>query len=585
MGFDTKAPLNSFTVNPYATLGGFNTYAGGLEVDSGATPVGKAFFDAQYETSDGYLTNAAEKRQNFMFKDVYDGVENLTVTVVSSVNRAFEYTTQGTTLANIQAFGPNFGLGTNPKVQNYYGYQPSNYTADFEYLQAKYKINEVWSFDNTVYTDSFEHRYTESSDASDTVQADDTVTNYSPTKIGTKVSTLNDVPGKVTDAYFRAYGDIARLVGEMPFGEVKAGVWYEKNNDSRNSYGSDLTLGSLPTVGKYGTPYTYNISDSLQAIQPYIEVDWKVSPDFTITPGVRYVDDQRSLTALLNKIKPPAPSNYTETYTAVLPSIAGRYTIMPGWTAYAQAAAGFLAPPINLLEVVGSPTSIKPENTWNYQAGTNFKKGRWIVGADVYYIDFSNYITTYTVTAANTPGATAQEVGTSQYTNSGGAIYEGVELEAQYVLDHGFSLYGNATYNSAKHKGTNVWLPEAPESTAAAGILYDDRHGPYASIIGKWIGPRYGLDVPVENPSILKNEFGFDGYWTADLAAGWRFNDVTPWMKNFTASVKISNLFDNREIDDYAGQQAATSTAFPNGAPLFWTVAGRSFFVNLSASF
>ena len=49
--------------------------------------------------------------------------------------------------------------------------------------------------------------------------------------------------------------------------------------------------------------------------------------------------------------------------------------------------------------------------------------------------------------------------------------------------------------------------------------------------------------------------------------------------------MKVSNLFDNKVINDYAGQQAATSTAFPFGAPLYWTMPGRSIFVNLSASF
>jgi iron complex outermembrane receptor protein len=218
-----------------------------------------------------------------------------------------------------------------------------------------------------------------------------------------------------------------------------------------------------------------------------------------------------------------------------------------------------LAPPINLLEVVGSPTSVKPEETWNYQGGTAFKQGRWVLGLDAYYIDFTNYITTLTIG------------GQTGYVNGGGAIYEGVEFEGQYVLDHGVSLYGNATYNSA-------------QSTGAAGVLFDDRKGPYASLIAKWIGPRFGLDVPLSGVGHA-NSYGLDGYVTADLAAGWRFRDLAPFLRDFTASVKVSNLFDSRIIDDYAGQQSATSTAFPNGAPLFWTVAGRSVFVNLSASF
>jgi iron complex outermembrane receptor protein len=578
MGFNTKAPLDRFTVNPYATVGSFSTYAGGLEIDSGShSPIGSAFLDAQYETSNGYLTRAEEQRTNFMFKDVYQVGDRITLTLQASANHAFEYTTQGTTLANIQAFGSNYGLGDNPKVQNYYKYQGSNYFSDFVYGDIKARLTDAWTLKNTMYTDSFEHKYTGSTDASDTNPADVGVTYYSATNIGAKLSpqpagASTDVPGKVTDAKFRAYGDILRLTGEVPFGQVKAGVWLEKNNDTRNSFGADLTQGNIPVVGKYGTPYTYNISDSITTAQPYVELDWNVTPNFVITPGVRYTDLQRNLNALYNKVKPPAPANLSETFTSVQPSVSARYTIMPGWTVYAQAAKGFLAPPINLLEVVGSPTSVKPEETWNYQGGTAFKQGRWVLGLDAYYIDFTNYITTITIG------------GQTGYVNGGGAIYEGVEFEGQYVLDHGFSLYGNATYNSAKYKGTNVWLAESPQSTGAAGVLFDDRKGPYASLIAKWIGPRFGLDVPLSGVGHA-DSYGLDGYITADLAAGWRFRNVTPLLRDFTASVKVSNLFDNKIIDDYAGQQSATSAAFPNGAPLFWTVAGRSVFVNLSASF
>ncbi len=578
MAFKTKAPLDRLTINPYATFGSYSTYAGGAEVDTGATRVGRLFIDAQYETSNGYLTHASEDRANYMFKDIYEAGERVTLTFVASANHAFEYTTQGATLANIQTFGPNFGLSNNPKTQSYYGYQPSNYYSDFDYIDAKVKLAEHWTLKNTLYTDAFEHRYTESSDASDTNPADVGVTYYSATKIGSKLSpqptgASTDIPGKMVDAKFRAYGDIARFEGELPFGTLKFGVWYEQNHDARFSESTDLTLGSVPVTGKYGTPYTYNISDRLTTTQPYVELEWRVTPQFVINPGFRYSDFERDLDALLNKVKPPAPANFKESYTSAQPSVSARYTLQPGWSVYAQAAKGFLAPPINLLEVTGGPVSIKPEETWNYQTGSAFKQGRWVLGVDAYYIDFSNYITSITVG------------GQANYINGGGAIYSGVELEAQYVLDHGFSLYSNATYNSAKYKGTKVWLAEAPESTAALGVLFDDRKGPYASLISKFIGSRYGLDVPLDGSAAHANQFGLDGYVTADLAAGWRFRNVSPWLRDFSASVKVSNLFDNKVINDYAGQQAATSTAFPFGAPLYWTMPGRSIFVNLSASF
>src|ERR1700761_7773327 len=465
MNFLSKAPLNALTINPYATYGSFNTYAGGLEVDSGETPVGKLFVDGQYETSDGYLTHAEEQRTNFMFKDVIQASDRVTLTLQASANHAFEYTTQGATLANIKAFGPNFGLSDDPKTQAYYRYQPSNYFSDFVYGDIKARLTDQWTLVDTVYTDSFEHKYTESSDASDTNPKDVGVTYYSATKIGSKLSpqpdgAAGDIPGKWTDAKFRAYGNILRMTGDLPFGAVKFGLWYEQNNDARWSQGTDLTLGNIPVVGKYGTPYTYDINDGVRTLQPYVELEWKVTPDFVINPGVRYTDVERSLSALLNKVKPPAPADFKEDYTSVQPSVSARYTLQPGWSVYAQAAKGFLAPPIDLLEVTGGPLSIKPEETWNYQAGSNYKHGRWVVGVDAYYIDFSNYITSVTIG------------GQANYSNGGGAIYSGAEIEVQYVLDRGFSLYGNASYNSAKYKGTDVWLAEVPQSTAALGLLY-----------------------------------------------------------------------------------------------------------------
>jgi iron complex outermembrane receptor protein len=575
MNFVTKAPRDQLGGEIYGTAGSFNTYAAGGEVDTGASwPLGKAFFDVQRETSDGYLTHATEKRTNLMFKDVYEVNDRVTVTALGSYNNAFEYTTQGTTLANIKAFGPNYGLGGNPATQNYYGYQPSNYTSDFDYMDVKARLGGGWRLQNTAYTDSFGHSYTESKDASDTNPADNGVTFYSPTNIGVKLSpqpagAATDVPGKLTNAQFRAYGDIFRLTDDLPFGQFQAGVWVERNDDGRWSEATDLTKGNIPVTGKLGTPYSYKINDSLTTIQPYAELDWNITPDLTVTPGVRYSNFQRDLDAPINKVKSLTPADYSETFTDLQPSISARYTIMPGWSAYAQAAKGFLAPPINVLEVTGGPSPVKPEQTWNYQVGSAFHQGRWVVGLDAYYIDFSNFITSITNSTTSV----------TTYLNGGGAVYAGVEAEGQYVLDHGFSLYGNASYNSAKYKGTNVWIAETPEWTAAAGVLYDDRHGPFASVIAKWIGSRYGLDVPLSGVG-LGNSFGFDPYVTVDFAGGWRFHDVIRDVHDLTISVKVSNLFDTRTIDDYAGQQSANADV-----PLYWTVPGRSAFLNLSASF
>jgi iron complex outermembrane receptor protein len=569
LGFTTKNPLDVFTANVYSTYGSWNTKAIGAEVDSGDTPLGKMFVDVQRETSDGYLTHAAEIRSNFMVKDVLKLNEDVKITAQASYNHAFEYTTQGTTEANIAQYGPNFGLGSDPKTQAFYGYQPSNYYSDFDYVDIDANFAGNWHLKNTLYTDAFTHNYIESSDASQTSAAYDGVTYYSAT--GTKLKpqpagAATDIPGKNTNATFRAYGDITRVTGDFSFGQVQAGLWVDRNDDKRWSQSTDLTKGDLPVDGKYGTPYSYDISDSLTTVMPYVEMDWQAAPDLLVTPGVRYADFTRDMNALLNKTKPPAPADLSQSWTIALPSVAARYTIAEDWTAYAQAAEGFLAPPINLLEVSGSLNSVKPEVTWNYQIGTSARRNDWVVGLDAYYIDFSNYITSTTSGAITT------------YLNGGGAVYKGAEAELQYVLGHGFSVYGNASWNDANYKGSDVRLALTPEWTAAAGVLYDDPDGLYFSVIGKWIGGRYGNDVAADGVS-HGNSIWLQPYVTADLAGGYRFKSLIPALSDVTLSVKVSNLFDNTKINGYAGTQSGTN------ADLFWTTAGRSAFVNLSVSY
>ena len=65
---------------------------------------------------------------------------------------------------------------------------------------------------------------------------------------------------------------------------------------------------------------------------------------------------------------------------------------------------------------------------------------------------------------------------------------------------------------------------------------------------------------------------------TVDAAVGYRFGALSDNLSDFTASLKIANIMDNRQINDFGGLQSATPT------PIYWAVAGRSIFVNLSAS-
>jgi iron complex outermembrane receptor protein len=569
IGFLSKDVPTVGGVELYGTTGSFNTQAYGVELDSGKQGGVNGFFDAQHEQTDGYLTHSNEKRDNLAGKMTLDLDDKTSVTVLGSWNHEFQYTTQGATLAQYAKNGNNYGLCGDPTLQCYYGYQPSNYFSDFEYVDVKHDFGGV-RIDNTLYHDGFEHDYQESKDASDDVAKDNTVTPYtiiSTSPLTTKKGTaLADIPGKRADAVVNSLGDIFRVEIDTPLGVVKTGVWVEQQNDHRYSLTNDITKGYVPVTGKLGTAYSYLYKDTGVTYQPYVELDWKPTDQLTVIPGVKYTSYRRDVDAVVNKTV-GGTLDQGVTYSAWQPSLAANYRLSPDWAGYAQVAKGFLAPPIDTFNV-NVITPLKPEETMNYQVGTSVRKHNWTLGADLYYIDFDNYLSPQTILVDGSAQTT--------FRNGGGAIYKGVELEAQYALPNGLSLYANYSDNDAKYKHSNIILAEAPEYTAAAGILYDDAHGLYYSVIGKEIGPRFGDDSAGSAPGDVANS-RVGATFTVDLAAGYHFH--TPITKNLTASIKVGNLLDSHKVVDYAGTQSVS------GTPLYWLTPGRSVFFNLDAKF
>jgi len=108
----------------------------------------------------------------------------------------------------------------------------------------------------------------------------------------------------------------------------------------------------------------------------------------TLTPGVKYTYFARHVEGPVNKGS-VQPIDYQDKYTSLQPSISARYAIDDNWSAYAHAAKGFLAPPVDVFQV-STPGTLKPEITWNYQIGTSLRRDNVSFGADAYYINNKN---------------------------------------------------------------------------------------------------------------------------------------------------------------------------------------------------
>ncbi len=563
----SKDPLSQMTLTPYGTVGSFNTFGAGVELDTGnISKFGDttAFIDAEQLRSDGYLTNAGLKRSNVMVKLQRPVGDNTVLTLTSMYNSLHQNFSIGATAAEIAAHGPNWGASSDPTSQDYSGYNYDRITNDFEYLGSKSILGDGWSIDNKLYTYGYYHHGFNGLDA-----------NGNNTATGTPNGTLygaNNVPGQAMWMKYRSVGDLLRVSKAISIGDIDAGMWYDHQTNSRLQYEADMTLNVAPQAintlaNGNASAVDRLMNDTLDSAQPYIQANLNILPGLTLTPGVKYASFTRHIDATVDQ-KTLAPLTYSKTWSSVLPSAELHYSIAPQWAAYAQVAEGFLAPNLNTFYTTAPQGSanLNPEQTWNYQIGTSYQTKWASLSADAYYIDFSNMINSRKI------------AGVGYFFNSGGAIYEGVEAEATINVGHGFNVYANGSLNSAKSTVDHTWMPETPAETAAFGVIYNHDKW-YASLIDKWVGHRYG-DVG--------NTMPLDPYSNLGLHVAYTLTGINDSLPPIEIKVGVDNLADSRGIIDLAGYTAdatnpGSNVQYPNGVPLYWTQAGRSVMVSLSA--
>ncbi len=415
-----------------------------------------------------------------------------------------------------------------------------------------------WSIDNKVYTYAYYHN---GNNGSDPNGEQPNGTTYGP----------NDVPGQVLINNYRSWGDTFKVKDAMAFGDLSAGVWFDRQRNLRLLQEVDFTLGgAFNPAGGGVNGIDRQLTQSLTTLQPFVQFDWQALPGLTLSPGVRYDHFERSVDAQVN-VKSSFAQSYTETFASTLPSFLAHYDIAKDWSAYAQVAKGFLAPNENFFNysktnptaISAASTNISPQESWNYQLGTSWQTKALSLSADVYYINFNNLI-----------GSTTQG-GNVLFFNQGGVIYKGVELEGTAYLGAGFSLYANATSNSAKDKGSDLqnpgtWVANAPRDTAAFGVIYN-QGGWYGSLLDKYVGSRYG-DVG--------DQQSLSAYSTLDGALGYTFGaDAPQALRRAKVKLDFGNLLDSHKIYALAGYTNDL------GTPLYWTIPGRSVFATVELPF
>jgi iron complex outermembrane recepter protein len=544
---DSRRPSDTFSVEPYLSFGSWDTQVQGIELNTGAIPQTggtTAFVNVQNSSSDGYLTDSGQRRQNVFAKIVQPIGDNTTLTFAGMYNKINQYVPLGETRAEIAQFGPNFGLSNNPDSQNYYRYNRDEINTYFSYI-GLHSAFDGWTIDNKLYTLAYNHFGWNGKDVNGETPNG---TVFSPT----------DVPGQDMRNSNTSWGDTFRISKEIGPGELRTGFWYDRQTNVRWQNEVDDTLNFALNAIPASAAVDRYMHDTLKTFQPFVEYNWNITDTAWLTGGLKYADFIRDIDAIVNQ-STKQPLDYSKGWAKTLPSLALHWQFTPNWTAYAQWAKGFLAPNLNTFYTTNplDSSDLKPEQTVNRQLGTTWSDDRLTLSADVYSIDFNNLINSRTVG------------GVTDFFNEGGAVYKGFETEGTYVLGDGFSIYANGSLNRATDKTTNDWVPNAAHKTAALGLIYRD--GPfYASLIDKFVGHTFG-DTGDSQP--------IGGYAITNLATSYTFVHDMGELKNIKVGMQVNNIFDNKSIYFLAGYTAADNT------PLYFTIPERSYELTLSAKF
>ncbi len=556
----SKDPRTDEAIIPTISYGSYNTYLAHIEANTGlirSLNQASGIASYQYMRTDGYQTEVKMTRDTTYIKYLQPIGNNTTLTFLSNYNSIKFNNPLPISQTQIDTLGRNFGLSGDPKNILYWGYNNRRNKTDFEYIGIDSAVTPTLHLVDKAYTFYYNNG------------------SYDTTSIGTKAWDKGDIVGRYKLSAYRAWGDTLNIAWDNSFGTLSFGTWFDYERSPRYQYGLDYTKGKVldynPTAN-VTTAYFYNMLNYLYTNQSFVQYDWRFSKQLTINTGVKEVYFKRKIDASINQTT-KTPLDYTKANSKPLGYLSANYSLQNEWTAYAQLAQGYLAPNLNQF-YVPDPTKnqAKAQETVNYQVGTVYKKDRFNADADLYYIDYKNF-----------PHFTNDlTTGQSILVMAKGAYFSGIETEATYQLDGGFSIYGNGSINQARYKKSKLDVDQVARQTAALGLLYD-HNGIFGSFLAKYVGHSTvyfsslstGFNPDVRSSATATGTSG--GYMISDVALGYGFKTGLKVPRSVKVRLEVNNVFDRKVqvLDSFSSA----------GVKLFDVLPTRNYFLTISAEF
>lgn len=341
--------------------------------------------------------------------------------------------------------------------------------------------------------------------------------------------------------------------------------------------------------GMYGDEYREGTTQDHRQLAVFIEDSWNITPDLTLTTGVRYDDHN----VFGGQLSPRAYLNYK---------------MNSDWTVKGGVSTGYKAPAPNDLypgitgfggqgtsPLVGSP-DLKPETSVNYEAAVYYDNGNnFTSNITVFYNEFDDKIirqdTTPNCEIAQ-PGQRCVDIGKgwadlgysyfAQYANVDSAVTKGVELYAEYDITEALRLRANYTHtNSEVRSGIDAGLPlvNTPKHMANLTASYNLSDALSVYLQGEIRGKRYRGTANVTGPQGPETvEQYYKSYELLHLGVNYELNE------SWTLRARVNNLLDN-DLSSRTCLLADTQVEYLCTADYNTTERARSFWLSVNYTF
>ncbi len=524
-----------------ASYGSFNTRLLDAEFDSGTfggdDGRSRLLVDVHQMESDGYQTYNWQRRNAFSAKYQYAASEKTGITAFASVIdlRSNTPNQKGSTRAQVDQFGDNFLLTSDPTSPLYFGYNFYHIPTDFEYVGIKSELGHGWTIDDKVYTLRYYNKQ-----------------NYNSTTAISATSATDKLNS------YRKVGNLVPLTHISSAGIFRTGLWSEVAFTDRYQTPADPRTWVDQALPNFHEKFTTT------TLQPFAEYEFTVTPALRITPGIKLAYYKQDFTQFADNGRTVgnlngAPSiEHAAEYHSWLPSLDAHYMLQRNWSVYGQYGRGQNIPPTSVFDVKNAAVAVLPNPTMTttYQAGSVWKAARATLDVDVYNIRFENDY-------SSTPDPLTGE---PVYFLNGESVTRGVEAESTIIVARGLSVYVNGTVGRARYTDSDLLVQNAPKDTETVGINYSVDNW-NVGFFNKRIGRMFN-DNGSTHEAIAIDPFNITNLFVNYTLRG------SSQLAQSKIRFAVNNLFDSHAIT--AVSPASTRSNLPAPGDVLTLMAARS---------